>query len=494
VSDHDMRDVFARDVERVELPPPQAWIPATRVPGRSIPSGLIAIPALAGVVVLALVAAFVIQLARGDLPPQVGASPSPAPTASASSEATSPASAAPSATATPSASTTPTPAVLLSSGAVRVTNKLPANGQWALVLRRALPIEPGSEVVMSPVRDSITAVPLSGGQEQPLLDFVGIAKQQNRASATNLLREQFSPDGHRLVLSVFSGEDASARLVLVIVDLVNGTVSQLASDAADHFEQPAWSPRGDLVAFKRTRAEPTPAGFAGTIWVVRPDGTGLRQVLGPSTVAIEGTSVLGWNGDGSRIAYLRGFEGSRYYLLDPATGNSTTVSGHNAALGTIADWREGTPAFAGALMEGNYGSAAFIVTAGQDGANARDVVSDSTNPHNKSFGGARWRPRSNDILYTEFSGDGSTGGWVATIRITDTSGGAPRVVETEQSAFILADWTADGRDVAYVSGTETGVGGAFLVAADGTNKRSLTSFAGAAGFRTQWLQLAVLSF
>jgi Tol biopolymer transport system component len=490
-----MRDLFSRDVERVELPPPQAWIPTMRTPRRSLPSGLVAIPALAGVIGLALVAAFVIQLVRGDLPPQVGASASPTTTASESSAATSSARpAAPSATVTPAASPTPAPAALPSSDAVRVTNTLPATGQWALVLRRNLPIEPGSEVFMSAVRDSITAVPLRGGEERPLLDFVGIAKQQNRASATNLLREQLSPDGRRIVLSVFSGEDANARVVLVIVDLVNGTVSQLVSDAAYHYELPAWSPRGDLIAFARKPAEPTPAGFAGTIWVVRPDGTGLRQVLGPSTVAIEGTSVLGWNGDGSRIAYLRGFEGSPYYLLDPATGNSTTVSGHNAALGTIADWREGTPAFAGALMEGNYGSAAFLVTAGQDGANARDIVTDRTNPHNTSFNGARWRPRSNDIMFTQFTADGSGGGWLSTIQITDASGRAPQAVANEQNSFVLADWTADGRDVAYVSGTETGAGGAFLVSADGTNKRRLASFTATAGFRTQWLQLAVLSF
>jgi hypothetical protein len=442
-------------------------------------------------VALVVVVALAIQLAR-DTPPPVAASPlssasaSAVPSASASASASTGAS--PTGSATPSASTLP------SSDAVRVMNKLPASGQWALVLRRNLPIEPGSEVFMSAVRDSITAVSLSGTPEQPILDFVGIAKQQNRAAATNLLREQLSPDGHRIVLSVFNAEDASARLVLVIVDLVNGTVSQLASDVAYHFEQPAWSPRGDLIAFVRKPAEPTPAGFAGTIWVVRPDGTGLRQVLGPSTVAIEGTSVLGWNGDGSRIAYLRGFEGSRYFLLDPATGNSTTVSGHNAALGTIADWREGTPAFAGALMEGNYGSAAFIVTAGPDGANARDIVTDRTNPHNTSFSGARWRPRSNEIMYTHFSADGSSGGWVATIQITDASGGAPRAVANEQSAFVLADWTADGRDVAFVSGTETGAGGAFLVSADGTNRRRIASFTATAGFRTQWLQLAVLSF
>jgi hypothetical protein len=67
-------------------------------------------------------------------------------------------------------------------------------------------------------------------------------------------------------------------------------------------------------------------------------------------------------------------------------------------------------------------------------------------------------------------------------------------VANEQSAFVLADWTADGRDVAFVSGTETGAGGAFLVSADGTNRRRIASFTATAGFRTQWLQLAVLSF
>lgn len=481
----DLHDLFRRDVERIELPPPVVWIPGARRLARPRSQSFLAVPAAAGVIALALVVAFVIQLARGEMP--AATSPSPAPSASAAPSSSPTASPVPSGT--PSVSATPTPAALPSTDAVRVTNKLPGSGQFALLLRRSVPNEPGSEAFMSPVRDSIVAVPLGGGPQLPLLDFVGIAKQQ-RTAAANLLREQFSPDGRRLVLSVFSGEEADARLMLVIVDLVSGTVSRLTSDAATHDQQPAWSPRGDLIAFARRPAQSTPSFPGETIWVVRPDGTGLRQVLGPPRQPTETTGVFGWNGDGTRIGFLRGFEGSLYYVLDPANGTVTALGDRSVAFGTVADWREASPAFVGAFMEGPHGGAQYIVTADQQGHGAQPIVTGAAEG-STYFLVARWRPGSNDILYVRTSVD-VTGSLTNALFLTDASGRAPRAVVTRREGTMLAAWTPDGRDIVYFSGQGV-AGGLFLVAPDGTNERRIQTFGGAPESRMEGLQLAVLA-
>ncbi|HUQ42476.1 MAG TPA: hypothetical protein VM052_08240 [Candidatus Limnocylindrales bacterium] len=485
----DLGDVFTRDIDRIELPPPGVWLPTQTRVKRSRFGPLLAIPTVAGVIALALAAAFVIQLIRGDLPPQVAKSPSPAPSAGASAPA-SPAPPSASSSSAPTAIASSTPVTLPTSSAVHVSSTVPS-GQWALILQRNTTPGPGSGVLTSPMRDSIVAVSLGDGSFRPVLDFVSGAAGQNRV-ASNLLREQFSSDGHRLVLSVFDGDAATARLMLVIVDVVNGTVSRLTSDAAFDDEHPVWSPNGDQIAFSRRPAaqQAGASNPSGTIWVVRQDGTGLRQVLGPSAQRDDTTAVLGWNSDGSAIAYLRGFEGSPYYLVNVASGTVRNVSDHNTAFGTVADWRVGTPAFVGALMQGPYGSAAYLVTAGTDGSGSRDIVTDTTG-HNSAFQGARWRPGSNDILYTRWeAGAGGSPTW--NIFVTDSSGRAPRVIATRRDMTLLAAWTADGRDVVGLSATGVG-GGLFLVAPDGTNERQIFSFGGAPESRTEWLQLAVLS-
>ena len=155
----DLNDLFRRDIERIELPPPGVWLPdrARRAPSRF--RALLAVPATAGVLALALAIAFVIQLARGDLP-QAATSPSPAPSVAAS------ASPSEQPTPNPSPTTTPVARPLPPSAAVRMDKTLPASGEWALVLRRSYdqtPTEPGraSGPARPPTTDSISAVSLS---------------------------------------------------------------------------------------------------------------------------------------------------------------------------------------------------------------------------------------------------------------------------------------------------------------------------------------------
>ena len=501
--ERDLHHLFRRDLGRIELPHPGAWQPSAAPPAHRWWERALAIPAAAGVIAAALLVAFVIQLVRGDL--QQSARPSsPSPTL-----ATQPAVASPSSA--PTATPTAPPSVLRSfapvtTAGVTIASRLPATGQFALILTRSYdqsPTDPSqaSGPARLPTTDAIRAVPLSARATTPkdtlsLLSFTSAVQQPGLTiGTTNLLREQLSPDGRRLVLSVVvAGDAANAHAALVIVDLVAGTATPLVQDPKYNDDTPAWSPKGDAIAFVRASRGGTPGQNDASIWVVRADGSGLRRVLGPSANAPEATSVLSWNGDGSRIGYSRGFEDSRYYVLDPVTGASSAIGDRFIVGRGLGDWREGARAFAGAFMQGPHGGAQLIVTADQQGANADTVVTGSALDGNTFFAQARWRPGSDDLLYVRTSVEGQTGTLVSSIYVTDAGPGgrAPREIRTVRFERVTAAWSPDGRDVVYLEGLGV-AGSVHLIAPDGSNDRVAQAFGGAPEGKMDWLDLAVLS-
>jgi Tol biopolymer transport system component len=382
---------------------------------------------------------------------------------------------------------------------VQIDKTLPASGQWALILRRSYnqtPTEPNqaSGPARPPTTDSIIAVPLtaSATTQRDTLSLLSFTSQtaQSGAATDNLLREQFSPDGHRLVLSVLTGSGSGARRGLVIVDLVAGTVKELTSDPAYQDDTPAWSPAGDEIAFARTTVGREVFLDAG-IWTIRADGTGLRRV--PDT---SGAYVYSWNGDGTGIAYVLWQVDASYNVLNLVTGKRVRIGSLSVQTGRgMGDWRTATPSFVGTFASSPNGGDPFLVVADEQ-ANARTVATSSDT--NTYFTGARWRPGSNDILYVKLFQDPNLGSPQAapkntrTVYVTDTSGRAPKAVLSKVYESLFAAWSPDGRDIVYVSGL--GVGGSLhLIAADGTNDRALQGYGGIPEARIDWLDLAVLS-
>jgi len=472
---HDLHDLFRRDIDRVELPPPGSWLPAAKHPSSSPWRSFVAIPAAAAVIALALVLGFVIQLARGELPQSAK---SPTPSVGVGS---------PSAPATPNAS--PTAAPLPPSTAVRMDKTLPATGQWALVLRRSYdqsPTEPNraSGPARPPTTDTISAVPLTARAttQRDTLSLLSFTSQSAEGGLVtdNLLREQFSPDGHRLVLTV---------------DFVAGTVARLTNDPIYQDDTPAWSPAGDEIAFVRTTVGRQVFHDAG-IWTIRADGTDLRRVLD-----VSGPYVYSWNGDGTGIAYVMPSVDASYNVVSPVTGKHVRIGSLSVQSGRgMADWRVGAPAFVGGFAGSPNGGDQILMTAAdQQGSDAREIVRET--PLNTYFGGARWRPGSNDLLYVKLFQDPNVeivGGSPATpkntrtVYVTDASGRAPKAVVSKVYESVFAAWSPDGRDIVYLSGL--GVGGSLhLIAPDGTNDRVLQGYGGAPESRNDWLDLAVLS-
>jgi Tol biopolymer transport system component len=96
----------------------------------------------------------------------------------------------------------------------------------------------------------------------------------------------FSPDGEHIVYRVLGKENG-----LRVVKLEDGSVTTL-TDGWDNF--PAWSPRGDLIAFTRYDND------SFEIYTIRPDGTELRQLT--YTGGTDAHTV--WSPDGEWLAFV----------------------------------------------------------------------------------------------------------------------------------------------------------------------------------------------
>jgi Tol biopolymer transport system component len=351
----------------------------------------------------------------------------------------------------------------------------------------------GQIVRATPSVDALVAVSLDDPSAKPIELLSYISAADGVPMPSNLLRAQFSPDGHRLVLSVIASSGSTSHAGIVIVDLIVGTATQLASDPRYNDVTPAWRPNGEQVAFVRSATGAPPAGTDARIVLIGADGAGFREVLPPSTSRIDATLLLRWNGDGSGIAYLRGFERSPLYVLDLATGRSGIVGelGWVAVSRGAVDWRGATPAFAGTLTEGPSGPVRFLAVAdGQLATPSRDVVVlPSSGVVN--LDSPRWRPASNEILYVKTTNEPSS---LSQLLVTDATGAAPRELLRVNALSLPATWTRDGRQIVYLRGNGSGQD-VHLLNADGTADRAVGSVGGSVvpEAPSEWPDLAVLS-
>ncbi|HET7456395.1 MAG TPA: hypothetical protein VFJ74_02005, partial [Gemmatimonadaceae bacterium] len=127
-----------------------------------------------------------------------------------------------------------------------------------------------------------------------------------------------SPDGTRLVYVVSGGGGYDfLRLLTVATGDVN------AIQVPGH--SPAWSPRGDLIAFL------DPQTYA--LKVMNPDGSGVRQV---SAAGQSYGFGIDWSADGKWIV-ARNNQKNAIELLDPVAGTSL-VLGYTSGM-TGPSWR-----------------------------------------------------------------------------------------------------------------------------------------------------------
>ena len=158
----------------------------------------------------------------------------------------------------------------------------------------------GSEVVyattFSPKRSAIYAVSSDGGAPRLILRATRrvFLPELRRSFRTDVYHPALSPDGTQI--GYFDGMGDSSHTLWVM--RADGTERSLLLDheggRPGHVRALTWSPDGEWLAFQTDNG----------IYLVRPDGTGLRPVVEKGFFIT--VSAVQWSPDGSRIAYLRG--------------------------------------------------------------------------------------------------------------------------------------------------------------------------------------------
>jgi len=247
------------------------------------------------------------------------------------------------------------------------------------------------------------------------------------------LRQQFSPDGKRLVLSVVDADDPHVQL-LEVVDIETGTVARMFDGQPRNDVKPAWSPDGRLIAFVRLPE----VGLSGDIWISAPDGTAARRIRSGTQGA--SPRVYGWLPDSRRIGFdPLNFEWSGYRLIDLAGVESGDIGGRSATTADPVSWRTKSPSFAGGFGDTPRPSRTQIIVADSPDQATPFIVDDvAPNPADNTISGVRdprWDPKgSNTLVYIESGTQGS-----AVIADLDA-----RTSTRIGGRVSLADWTAAG--------------------------------------------------
>jgi dipeptidyl aminopeptidase/acylaminoacyl peptidase len=230
--------------------------------------------------------------------------------------------------------------------------------------------------------------------------------------------------------------DPCTNGVLRIVDTHTGSFREplACSIPACLFNAPAWSPRGDLLAFSRGDL-----GSGAEVWVMRPDGSEVRRVTA-------GFSPV-WSPDGSRLlvgrtVFSRGFRPCcvRTELVTVGLDGS---EGTRVALGSAADW-------------GVSGRIAFVRSVKKPGTHeivGTEIVTvdpaDGRLRHTGLRGSSpNWSPDGKRLVFERSGLSRPYGIFVA-------SADGRRVFRVAKGLAEDPVWSPDGRKIAYTRGDRT---------------------------------------
>jgi Tol biopolymer transport system component len=165
----------------------------------------------------------------------------------------------------------------------------------------------------------------SGNTEVYILDIVSGAISQltgNEIPGTDSRFPDFAPGGGQVV---FVSENEEGQGKLIVVDSKGNGRQQLTDDEAV-YENPAWSPDGEWIAFEKAKH-----GEWG-LYLIRPDGSSLRRI-GPTDVNLFHPS---WSPDASQIAVVTGDEEAWMVgVLDLHDGKVRPFTESGAGVGSV---------------------------------------------------------------------------------------------------------------------------------------------------------------
>jgi eukaryotic-like serine/threonine-protein kinase len=301
----------------------------------------------------------------------------------------------------------------------------------------------------------------------------------------------WSSDGRALA---YADGDGTMHLV----DRETGEVGTLAKPAqCDRAWSPVFSPDGTRMAFYCERKE------LFYVFVVRPDGTGARQV----TTEDAGPQDLAWSADGRRVVFtntytsqlmevnvetkksailgftqdasqpaiaLRGerLAYARSFLNINIWGTSLDPTNHEMHRLLVSSTRvqrapDISPDGKRMAFESDRSGVQEIWVSGMDGGNPVQL----SHFNDPLTGSPRWSPTGHLIAFD------SRAGGQASVYVVDPDGGIPKRLSTSLNGFSIPTWSRDGNAV-YLSSADVGKGEIYKVPLQGTDPTLLVKSSG----------------
>jgi Tol biopolymer transport system component len=250
------------------------------------------------------------------------------------------------------------------------------------------------------------------------------------------LEMAWSPDGSRVAYTDY--RDGSDLIALFVLEIATGNIRDLTHGLVEAVS-PAWSPDGTEIAFTGVGGE---TGYE--IYVVAPDGSGLRRVTDRPDNGVDGAHMPSWSPDGGRIAFSWNHyeaatesEGSGIAVLDLETRVETIVT-ETPSVDESPVWSpDGTRI---AFLRKVTGVEEVLV-ANADGSGERSILRDDVDPIPMSA--PSWSPDGSRVLFGA-NIDDAWGIWLA-----NADGSDPRAI-MEDAYAAGPVWAPDGSLIAFV--------------------------------------------
>jgi Tol biopolymer transport system component len=220
-----------------------------------------------------------------------------------------------------------------------------------------------------------------------------------------------------------------------------GFPSTPVSSGAFSDSHPAWSPDHTRIAFIRVSRN----GLSYTLWTMRANGTGARQLTHGTTVAEEPA----WSPDGKTIVFRSSANGGRtldLFTIPAAGGIARNITRNPVGVGALnPDWSPNGKLIVFQRMKRNSGAGTGLYTVRPDGTGLERLTVGGVDP--------AWSPDGKKIA-AAFP-DAASGGQFEIYTLNRTGTAKKRVTSGTEST--APAWSPDGTRIACVRGTQIAV-------------------------------------